>query len=381
MEGFLRKTFEPLSDGLDYVCFVLTLLQPVEDLWDQLQRSCDPLGVNLYVHLMMDMRRAYEVDADGKPLLSRPAPPALRYDGMIREMAELQWQVGGRLLGFVAFEPRRPGALELVKKALAMGFVGVKLYPPMGYFPYDAAYRRVFDDLYEYCQSEGIPVLTHCSPTGFEAWPGHGNYCDPDTGYASPAHDAGWSAVLARYPRLRLCFAHAGSGGQEAHPKIGSSPGAKIPFQGWYDQHLPWGTPADDPHCYAARIVEHCCTYENAYCDFAHYHGISFPGASRDQLKTNLTAALKLRGNYKLSEKVMYGSDWHMPEAIPLVDEMYDAFRELFDDPALSAAAPGFFGCNALRWLNLAGAAARIRRANPTLSPKTEATLRFWESL
>jgi predicted TIM-barrel fold metal-dependent hydrolase len=146
--------------------------------------------------------------------------------------------------GFVGFDPLRqaihektrgPDAddpLKLVRRAiLEKGFVGVKLYPPMGFRPMGNAelgknfpcYVRygtqvcndrtpvgrlgigavpgpVLDDiltrLYTWCAENNVPLMAHTATS-----PGVGKRADP-------RH---WRPVLARFPDLRLNLAHFGS--------------------------------------------------------------------------------------------------------------------------------------------------------------------------
>lgn len=76
---------------------------------------------------------------------------------------------GIHMHSFVGFDPRRqvqePGTpLALVKRAiLEHGFVGVKLYPPMGFQasdnkgPIETALRR----LYDWCKDADVPIMAH----------------------------------------------------------------------------------------------------------------------------------------------------------------------------------------------------------------------------
>lgn len=147
-------------------------------------------------------------------------------DGQVAVMTKLirrQAAYGGVAIHpSVAFCPWRAAVdggatFERVRRAVHEGgFIGVKLYPPMGFralgnaalprsaFP--AAWGRdpaLLDDalsrLYGTCEADGIPVLTHCS---------NSNY--PRPGYGERAAPAFWGDALERFPRLRLCFAHFG---------------------------------------------------------------------------------------------------------------------------------------------------------------------------
>jgi uncharacterized protein len=145
------------------------------------------------------------------------------YDGQLSELAELTKKYP-QLHAFVHIDPRRDGYLELFRKCVdEWGFKGLKIYPPIGYFPYD---ERLFP-IYDYCQQMGIPVMAHCSPYN----PTHfkGKYSDL---YAllKPSHHPinvkgknrkelcsqfthprNWLEVSARFPDLKVCFAHFGS--------------------------------------------------------------------------------------------------------------------------------------------------------------------------
>lgn len=65
------------------------------------------------------------------------------------------------IIPFIHIDPRRKGVLELLKKSVEeWGFKGVKLYPPLGYFPYDELLYPVYD----YCKKNKLSIISHCSP-------------------------------------------------------------------------------------------------------------------------------------------------------------------------------------------------------------------------
>ena len=83
-------------------------------------------------------------------------------------------------------------------------FYGIKIYPPLGFRPWPAD-RETLDKhrlLYDFCQKNRVPIITHCDDQGFrgvsaeEAW----QLTDP----------AGWRTVLENYPDLVIDFAHYG---------------------------------------------------------------------------------------------------------------------------------------------------------------------------
>lgn len=127
------------------------------------------------------------------------------------------------VIPFAAVDPRHDRivekTIELIEK---QGFRGIKLYPPIGYHPFD---RRLWD-LYAYAEEHDVPVLSHCSrPAGVQYRgeptddmrvdpvgdkPLQGDRSDLLTLFTDP--DA-YTPLLERHRRLRVCLAHFGGAG------------------------------------------------------------------------------------------------------------------------------------------------------------------------
>ena len=110
-------------------------------------------------------------------------------------------------------------ALDRVKEAVEQrGFLGVKLYPPMGFLPYDNASQQLtypvraqqvtnfaekldqaLDALYSWAAANGVTILSHAA-----------NSNGAGEGFSARANPSGWRPVLERHPQLRLCLAHFG---------------------------------------------------------------------------------------------------------------------------------------------------------------------------
>lgn len=83
-------------------------------------------------------------------------------------------------------------------------FYGIKVYPPLGFDPWpnDTETLKKHRYLYEFCEANDVPIITHCDDQGFrgvnvkEAW----RYTDPSS----------WRTVLENYPKLKLDLAHFG---------------------------------------------------------------------------------------------------------------------------------------------------------------------------
>src|SRR5262249_55215663 len=126
-----------------------------------------------------------------------------------------------------------PGHLAMVKDAVEhRGFIGVKLYPVMGFRPYGnaqapdpLAYPRKLRelgrdwaarldqglaDLYDWCIEKDVPVMAHCSYSQFPS-EAAGKRGSPDA----------WQAVLGnpRWRALRLDLGHFGGFWDLAKPR------------------------------------------------------------------------------------------------------------------------------------------------------------------
>lgn len=145
--------------------------------------------------------------------------------------------------GYVGYDPLRQAihasrpdraygrwnALGLVRTAtLDKGFIGVKLYPPMGFrasgngaatpltnpiyqrmglpqtvesaVPAGSMLDRALGDLYGFCEAEGVPIMAHGGP-GNQAGPSFGQRADPRY----------WTPVFDAHPNLQVMLAHFGS--------------------------------------------------------------------------------------------------------------------------------------------------------------------------
>jgi predicted TIM-barrel fold metal-dependent hydrolase len=143
------------------------------------------------------------------------------YNFQVAVMHEQMLRHPGRFLPFVMFDPRREGGLETVKGAVSgLGFGGVKLDPALGFHVVPESpvnqgpARQALCELYEWAESEGVPITAHCSPGGavsdvLSRAPGlRSNLCRPYN----------WGRVLECWPGLLLNLAHFGGHYASQHP-------------------------------------------------------------------------------------------------------------------------------------------------------------------
>ncbi|MEM9556313.1 MAG: amidohydrolase family protein [Acidobacteriota bacterium] len=145
--------------------------------------------------------------------------PRAPYLEQLAELRALRRELPATLLPFVAADPRREGLLELVREHLDDGFRGIKIYPPLGYYPSD---ERLFP-VYALAQERNVPVLSHCSRGGVyfcqTLEPDHfeppisreilrrRSLADLTDFFTEPGR---MRPVLEQFPDLRVCLAHLG---------------------------------------------------------------------------------------------------------------------------------------------------------------------------
>lgn len=216
-------------------------------------------------------------------------------------------------LPFIPIDPRHEGNLvDFIKNYLSKGFVGIKIYPSLGFYPFD----KRLEPVYDFCQENQLPIMTHCTrfgiyykgkkvpieiakpesfnatargfeqlmveikKTGYDAKPPV--FCDhflnPDCFYD----------VLEKFPELKICIAHVG--GEEEVKKAMQKPNE----DNWY-----------------FKTLELVGNYKNVYTD------VSFTAIHKKELakiKHDFFDNQTLRDKFKfdIREKIMYGSDYFM---------------------------------------------------------------------
>ncbi|MGC4064682.1 MAG: amidohydrolase family protein [Polyangiaceae bacterium] len=187
---------------------------------------------------------------------------------------------GERLLvPFLGIDPRgydSQGLFDYVKSRVGREkpWKGLKFYPSMGILPTDDRLRRVFD----YCQDQSIPVLSHCSVGG-------AGVRGSDRNFADLSHPWKWLDVLTRLARrnstgvFRICLAHFDA--LEAKDDVS-----------WCDEIIQLMLPFN-----GAQGVE-------VFSDIA--FDVVTPKDARKIYESNVKRVQELG----LSRRVMFGSDW-----------------------------------------------------------------------
>jgi predicted TIM-barrel fold metal-dependent hydrolase len=291
-----------------------------------------------------------------------------RAETRIREQIELHEKISrlsmlGRLPGvvrarihpFVGFDPRREvrdrmageveTALDVIKLAVATyGFVGVKLYPPMGFKPVGNTKTRdmtaavagqvddVLRELYAWCMAEDVPITVHCNRS---------NEAHDD--YLEFSHPELWAKVLDEFPRLRLNLGHFGGANRDE----GRS--------GWPIQIAALAT-SEHPHL-VADVGNHKiydATLRNQYLALLRRLFDSIPTAG-------------------MADRVMFGSDWYMVAIHPEHDRFLETYRSAWLAKFGEESTESFLGGAALQFLGFddpqAGSTRRLRARYKQYAP------------
>lgn len=166
-----------------YETLRMAMRPTITDAADQILDQMDP--EDALVALMLDVHTPDESERDRRNFM-----------GQLAGTMEAMLQRPGRVLPFFAVHPDRPDHFQLMSDAIEhQGFVGVKLYPSLGFEVGESAMMAV----YEYCLKQDVPILQHCSHGGFYA-------SEENKDYSNPDH---WTSILnGDLAALRLCFAH-----------------------------------------------------------------------------------------------------------------------------------------------------------------------------
>jgi predicted TIM-barrel fold metal-dependent hydrolase len=252
---------------------------------------------------------------------------------------------------------------RVMDAVMSGGFIGVKMYPVMGYYPFgnkDGAARgdnyplklrreshfgRRLDDslntLYGWCESNGVPVLAHCSYTMYPDQP-RGCKADHPTSKTCPGVRAGphgWKRVLEQHPGLRIDIGHIGGPWNIPDNKMPKPPGR------------PW----------TERMIEllDVRDYSYASADLSDYADILRRTSAEQQEDDDIMKVMNpmLASHDQTRHRIMYGTDWAMmARNFPSDKDYYPAMRQRApNELGLSGQeVDGFFGANAARLVGLA---------------------------
>ena len=202
----------------------------VDETGDDFVANMDRAGVDVSLVMMLDV---------GGPIFGEE--PAVPVEAQFAFYAALQARHPGRILAHAMVDHRRPGCLDLVRRAAReFGLVGLGEVTPDP-LPVDHPDMR---PLMRLCAELGLPVQVHTRA---------GVWTDMDTAErseANPAHPAHVASLARALPELRVILCHAGfpHWWQRAGEAIADCPNAVLDVSNWNEM-------LDEPDEVVARLA------------------------------------------------------------------------------------------------------------------------------
>ncbi|HEX2959058.1 MAG TPA: amidohydrolase family protein [Chitinispirillaceae bacterium] len=219
-------------------------------------------------------------------------------------------------------------------------FIGFKMYPPLGYKPFDARLRYL-DAFYSKCMEQNIPILTHCSPGGMTTHEARFyqerdertlskkdkkeaekvsskrlltyDPLDPEGYFFDEyVHPKNWRPVLEKYPNLKLCLAHFGGGEWD---KFQRGQNGKGMGSDWVKE-----------------IISLTKEFTNVYTDLSCFD------LEESSVRCNvveLFRQMKHNPDYKhLQNKIIFGVDWYLSliTKAPKYGEYVESFFDMMSE-------------------------------------------------
>lgn len=266
----------------------------------------------------------------------------ISYEQQLADLFEVKKKYPDKCYPFVSIDARMGSSIEnkeFVKQYIEKGFSGIKIYPSMGFFPFD---ERMYD-VYQYAEEMCIPIMTHCSSGGINYSSSEnmqtmeypipfyriqdkqylfplgdkklGDYCDV---MVSPEH---YEEVFHQFPKLKICFAHMGLDG-----------GADLNKENQDNAKLEW-------YKYILILME---KYPNIYMDIS--YTLSYEGFYQWFIKQYEQMQSSIQN------RILYGTDFFMT-----VQELQGDDNIIYQSALKGLGKPLFLKLaneNVLRYLN-----------------------------
>lgn len=237
--------------------------------------------------------------------------PACNYLTQLSYLYALKKKHPDTLLPFVSIDPRRGNAkflLDFAKKHIEeLGFIGIKLYPALGFYPFDPRLMLVYD----FAQQNGVPIMTHCTqggvfykgklleehlhPANMNPSPVKKNFRNNGDSQKNSrfknyfSNPENYKDVLELFPRLKICLAHFGGSSEVRQFKFNHN----RTETNWY--------------LIVKKLCEGYANSKGIFCENV-YTDISYTLADKkifDHLKADINHA-------KTRSKILFGTDFYM---------------------------------------------------------------------
>jgi predicted TIM-barrel fold metal-dependent hydrolase len=240
---------------------------------------------------------------------------------------------------FVFADPRRPNIETIVTDKLKSGnFNGIKIYPALGYFPFDIRMKEI----YQYALKHDLPITTHCIPGSVhyrgskekafnnqtkhpiagtqELW-GKTNY-DFTQNFTHPLNfecllnqellKRAWGDTAPDLSNLKICLGHFGGEEQWVNylnnPWVPDSSATK--WDKLRDINNPWfDKDADNPDAFSwfSIVCALMKRYKNVYADISYT-------LSDERILPLLKLLLTSQEYSDISSRILFGTDYFLVE-------------------------------------------------------------------
>lgn len=289
--------------------------------------------------------------------------PPMDFETQLADVMQMQRYLGVHMICFLGIDPRHKTNGELVEwckpyfenglqlpNAVKPFFNGIKLYPSLGFFPFD----KGLDALYAYAQTNGIPVMSHCTRVGsqyigtnieqlipkdlsliyknpqpgvvantlqtiqstIEWYYGKGWIANNKNGANDKAcdlftHPINYKPVLEKFPNLKICLAHMG--------------GSSELIKGEQDAYISQ-VRTQDPILWGEHIIILMCEYPNLYTDISY----TLNELDKDEVFNAITKLFITRDKFDqpLYKRVLFGTDFFMTEQEKREQDLFALAKE-----------------------------------------------------
>lgn len=304
---------------------------------------------------------------------SEPSNPLKykNYATQLEEVKNIKRNSPKHFFPFLCIDPRHKTGADLrdwVKDQLTDGFehqgklyryfYGLKIYPALGFFPFDPA----LEEVYAYAEEYGIPIMTHCTRGGsqyigkhieqlipkepavmalrtdnaevaFEqikdrikkysekGWIKNSPIGNNDKACDLFTHPQNYIPVLEKFPKLKICIAHMGGEGEFYETTELGKKGEKDKTKIYgFDGLLAIRGVKEDDKRWLEWIQEMMIKYPSLYTDIS--YTVSKLGEDRIMKRLALFAANDEAGQ-KLGHRILFGTDFFMTEQEKKEGDLY----------------------------------------------------------
>jgi len=305
---------------------------------------------------------------------SLPSQNQISFETQLEEVKDIKRYYPANFFPFLGIDPRHKSGVDLVSWArpyfetgvlhkdtgrVFPFFSGIKLYPALGFFPFDPR----LEELYKYAEKNQLPVMTHCTRVGTQyigtkieslipespamisiannnnfakarnsinariskfyekGWVKNSDRGENDRACDLFGHPENYVPLLVKFPNLKLCLAHMGGSNEilDAPNKGELAEIREVDTPGWFE-----------------RVTSMMKEYPNLYTDIS--YTLSDFEDTTGVVFQRFTSFLveQDRNGRPLSERVMFGTDFFMTEMEKREAELYfntqRNLRRWFDD-------------------------------------------------